>query len=373
MKIYRARMKKTRQSLLMGGLLACAVGVVQAQGIDFSGAKGIGTSPSKVLMEDIRLQTAVPNPFSPGSFTSVESGYNVIFNFDPVSLHLIPEIITQVTGAGSVNCASANIQVNSSLQGQVQPLPGAVVTIGRRTATTNRAGVAAFQGLPTGLVAVNVNASSYASSTRAVNLGCAAVNNSTVSMSPATGQAGGLVAGQFRVVLNWGANPEDLDSHLTGPGTTATAPRWHIYYAAKTDGGICGLDVDDTTSFGPETITCPATNATNSTGLRPGIYRYSVHHFSGISTIGASNASVRLELANGAVYNYTPPALGYTGVNNVWTVFELTINTDGGTFVAPVNTLTPTVDSGAVRRGKEGALQPMGSAEDASLFRNLVK
>ena len=35
----------------------------------------------------------------------------------------------------------------------------------------------------------------------------------------------------IRIVLTWGASPNDLDSHLTGPN--ANASRFHIYYAAR--------------------------------------------------------------------------------------------------------------------------------------------
>ncbi|MHB1123895.1 MAG: hypothetical protein ACYC0T_14390 [Ramlibacter sp.] len=187
-------------------------------------------------------------------------------------------------------------------------------------------------------------------------------------MSPAAGQAGGLTGGQFRTILTWGENPDDLDSHLTGP-TSDSSSRWHIYYADQSSGGVCGLDVDDTTSYGPETVTCPATGSAGS--LLPGVYRYSVHHWGGSGTVGTSGASVRLEFANGTVYNYTPPASGWAGPNDVWTVFELTVNQDGSVNVAPVNSITQ-ADDAAVRAPKRGVTR-YGMPEDGRLFRMLPR
>ena len=52
---------------------------------------------------------------------------------------------------------------------------------------------------------------------------------------------------EYRVVLTWGSTPADLDSHLEGPG-------YHVYFH-QMSGKNAVLDVDDTTSYGPETIT----------------------------------------------------------------------------------------------------------------------
>ena len=52
---------------------------------------------------------------------------------------------------------------------------------------------------------------------------------------------------EYRVILTWGSSPSDLDSHLEGPG-------YHVFYSNKT-GKNAELDVDDTTSYGPETVT----------------------------------------------------------------------------------------------------------------------
>jgi len=355
-----------KQMAVAAAMLGLCASASAQLNIDFSNARGIGTAPGKMLIENIKVLTPVTNPFT-GTSTTVETGYNVIFDFDPASLHLIPSGITQASGSGASSCASASVQVyNAVLGASGGGLSGATVTIGTRSVTTNSTGVAAFTGLPEGVNSIAVTNNGYVSAIQSASLSCATSNNVAVAVSPAAGTTGGLTSGQFRVILTWGQNPSDLDSHLTGPNTDTTT-RWHLYYSSKTAGGICKLDVDDTSSYGPETVTCPASDTT--TGLRDGIYRYSVHHYSGTGTIGTSGATVRLEFGNGTVYNYTPPAAAWTGSSNVWTVFELTVS--GGTIsVAPVNTLTTGVSSGSVRAQKAPLF---GEPEDTRLFQNLSK
>ena len=111
--------------------------------------------------------------------------------------------------------------------------------------------------------------------------------------------------GQMRIVLNWGAEPSDLDSHLTGDSTTVVGhPRYHVYYANRevlTASGdtIAYLDHDDVTSFGPETITIFR--------FFPGTLRYKIHDYSNRSGTGShymsdsSAATVRVYTSAGLV------------------------------------------------------------------------
>lgn len=338
--------------------------------IDFSNARGTGTATDRMLIENIRVLIPVTNPFDPTSTTTIENAYNVMFRFDPTTLHLIPFSIVQSGGTGASNCANVNVQVYNSVQGTSAPLSGATVMIGTRSASTNSLGVASFTGLAEATVSVSVSSNGFTAATQSATLSCASTNTITVALSPSSGQTGGLTSGQFRAILTWGQNPSDLDSHMTGPISGSTS-RFHTYYANRSGGtgSTCALDVDDTTSFGPETVTCPATSTTGS--LVAGVYRYSVHHFSGSSTIGTSGASVRLEFGNGTVYTYTPPSTAsYRGSGDVWTVFELTVGSTGSVSVAPVNTVTNGVSAGSVRSPKHGVIQ-FGQPEPAGTFQGL--
>lgn len=129
------------------------------------------------------------------------------------------------------------------------------------------------------------------------------------------------------LTLRWGFTPSDLDSHLTGPG-------FHVYYAASgsaTSFPYAWLDIDDVTSFGPETIRIEQ--------FLGSTYRYSVHDFtnrnsSTSSALSNSGATVTFNNALGEVrrFDITPAQTG-----TLWTVLTL----DGSTGrVTPVDTVT---------------------------------
>jgi hypothetical protein len=77
---------------------------------------------------------------------------------------------------------------------------------------------------------------------------------------------------------------------------------------------------------------------------------------------------VRLELAGGQFYNFTPPAGNYLGSSDVWTVFELTVNTDGTVSLANVNSVQSAISASSVRHADRAI---MGSRESLQIFQNL--
>lgn len=132
------------------------------------------------------------------------------------------------------------------------------------------------------------------------------VNNLTYALSPIMEQLDGL-----RVVLTWGSSPEDIDSHISYPGN-------HICYYHKT-GAMANLDVDDTDSFGPETITIER--------KQPGQkYIYAVHDYSdkdvhsGNRLSNVSDARVFIYIGNTLIRSYKVPR-NQTG--NTWVVFMI--------------------------------------------------
>jgi hypothetical protein len=127
-------------------------------------------------------------------------------------------------------------------------------------------------------------------------------------------------AGAIRIVFSWGTTPSDLDAHLTGPD--GAGGRFHVYYSSTSAGGAT-LDHDDTSSYGPETITINT--------VRDGMYRYSIHNYSDQSASGgqgiaASPTRVQVYDNTGQIKSYTAPA---AGSGNTWRVFEMTVS--GGT------------------------------------------
>lgn len=139
-----------------------------------------------------------------------------------------------------------------------------------------------------------------------------------------------------RIVLEWGENPRDLDSHLYTP--TIEGSTYHVFYAdkgAEDEPPYAVLDVDDVSSFGPETITI-------SRGFN-GTYTYAVHKYAGEGPLSASSATVKLLLPDGQSREWTVPE---SGSGRWWTVFRL----DGTT-----GAITTVDELG------DGPIQPPGS------------
>lgn len=341
-----------------------------AQTIDFTNATCYGVSSGQVMVENIRLQVPVANPFDPNSTTLANMAYTVPFTFDAASMHLVPNLATLVqtddgTGTSGSNCATLQVRVADAYTGAA--ISGATVTVGSRSATTDSGGLATLSNVTSGYAHISVSATNYTSTAQTTGaLSCSTSNSASVALSPASG-TGALTSGEFRVVLTWGADPADLDSHLTGPSSDGTN-RFHVYYSSKTH-DVANLDVDDTSSYGPETVTVsPPSGAAT---LRPGIYRYSVHHYSGSGTIGSSGATVRLTLANGTTYTYAPTVLSFSGYKDVWTVFELTVTDAGAMYIAPVDSVyNESSDSSVRSAGREPrSASGYGRPEEMSLFR----
>lgn len=148
-----------------------------------------------------------------------------------------------------------------------------------------------------------------------------------------------LPAGQTRVILTWGASPSDLDSHMTGPLSGSTS-RFHVYYASRgssTATPFVNLDVDDTSSYGPETTTINQQTA--------GTYKFSVHDYSDLAStssvaLSASGAKVRVYNSTGLIATFNVPA---NQGGTLWSVFELNGNT-----IIPVSTMTYASDPSTI-------------------------
>jgi uncharacterized protein YfaP (DUF2135 family) len=126
----------------------------------------------------------------------------------------------------------------------------------------------------------------------------------TYAISPYMQELDGM-----RIVLSWDEQPNDIDSHLSYPGG-------YVCYHQK-DAVYANLDVDDTDSFGPETITI-------SKKIEGKKYVYAVHNFSDRNTTDdnrlstVSNAKVYVYIGNSLIKTYYIPQ-GKTGT--VWIPF----------------------------------------------------
>ena len=105
-----------------------------------------------------------------------------------------------------------------------------------------------------------------------------------------------VVGDSLRIVLSWGEYPEDLDSHLFGPVESEDSDvEFHIFYASRDHIEYTGeewvtlanLDLDDTDSYGPETVTVYSLEDS-------GTYSYYVHDFTNSDSYSCSEMSSSL-------------------------------------------------------------------------------
>lgn len=126
-----------------------------------------------------------------------------------------------------------------------------------------------------------------------------------------------LPEGQMRIVLRWGENPRDLDSHLIG--NKPDGESYNVFYNRMRysweNTEMANLDVDDTTSYGPETITIlqPMDN-----------WIYAIHDYTNRGSTDSdkmsySGAYVTVFTSRGQEHTFNIP-VGKEGT--YWTVFE---------------------------------------------------
>jgi hypothetical protein len=129
------------------------------------------------------------------------------------------------------------------------------------------------------------------------------------------------------VVVSWGAQPDDLDAHLTGPD--GAGDRYHI-------GARNGRSADGVSflygGYSTQEQGLRAFETISISTLRDGMYRYSVMNWTdrdadpltAAASIAGSPTRVRVYDSTGLIKEYHAPQ---GGIGNTWRVFEL----NGGT------------------------------------------
>jgi len=265
------------------------------------------------------------------------------FALNTVGAEVIPLIPASVADNGFASGHVIDARTSStpiagataSFRAGINNLDGEVVGI----TETDSAG--SFQiNIPTGVYTVELSKDGY---TTAYTTVVTYPGNTTVTELSLVYNSFGTTNAFATIVLNWSENPNDLDSHLTGPNNGS---RFHIAYYDKqvtTTGSyvepsdpedpcsdpaiIANLDRDDVTSYGPETTTICQ--------VEEGIYKFYVHHYAGTSTISDSPAQVTVT-SNGLSRTFVAPA-GARGDDDVWHVF----NIDSYGNVEPINIFLP--------------------------------
>lgn len=159
----------------------------------------------------------------------------------------------------------------------------------------------------------------------------------------------------YRIVLTWGQNPWDLDSHLVAG--TNTGSDIHVFFDSMDPAPhYANLDIDDIDSYGPETITI-----TNFDGLSN--IRYAVHDFTNLdkttsTALANSGAVVRLYKGSQLLRTFNVPT-GYDGTE--WDIFTL----DPTGRITVINTMTYADDPWQVL----GGTRTMSVSEKVNLLK----
>lgn len=200
------------------------------------------------------------------------------------------------------------------------------------TETTNSSGYYSLTGLPVGYYTVEASLNGYVTGyTNIIVLSENAKTDFDFTITPI------LSNNEIRIVLTWGSTPSDLDSHLIG--RTPSNDTFNVYYSDKVyryDGvEMANLDVDDTSSYGPETVTILQNIY--------GVYTYAVHDYSNggsssSTALSYSGAVVRVFMGSTQVAEYHVPT---DQIGTYWTVFQI----DGNGHIVPINSISNTKPS----------------------------
>ena len=171
-----------------------------------------------------------------------------------------------------------------------------------------------------------------------------------------------IAAGNMRVVLTWGELPYDLDSHLVRK--TNGTEDYHVYYSNKL-GTDANLDLDDTSSYGPETVTINSPKVNS-------IYTYYIYNFSGGASSVLKNSGAKITVA----FNNTQRTFNVPNEDGrYWKVFELE---NGVIIPCSVNCVQNTITTRgrSLRKVSRRALgqnlsNHMSREEELNIFRNL--
>ena len=152
------------------------------------------------------------------------------------------------------------------------------------------------------------------------------VGNTTVTCDAI--MSGGLLPSfdTMRIVLTWGSSPSDLDSHLK------IGDSYHVSYSNKNPyGANADLDIDDTSSYGPETVTIRSFHEDMT-------YNYYIHDYTNrdsttSTAMSRSNATVKVYFGDTLYRTFTVPS----GAGTYWNIF--TYNAYTGEFVV-INTIS---------------------------------
>jgi hypothetical protein len=160
------------------------------------------------------------------------------------------------------------------------PIAGATVTVNGITGTTNGSGAFTFSGIQPGTYQASASASGFVTRIQMVTITANNTTQATFSLVTAFQD--------ITLTLVWGAQPTDLDAHLSGPASGGG--RFHAFFLNPNPEAYVSLTARDDDGFGPEQIVIKRNPATGQ--YVPGDYHFWVHNFSRTPSFSGSQARV---------------------------------------------------------------------------------
>ena len=248
--------------------------------------------------------------------------YDILINASnieayPDTAYMIPESDSEAEVQLTLGDAANYAEYGETLK----RLSNAVINV--RAGINNKLGdiLYTFNSDENGYSAMSVKAGVYTIEVQATgyeSMYYTIVSNPTVGTSSYSFYAAPeLAEGQLAVVLTWGETPSDLDSHLF---TSSGSDTQQVWYSNRSDDYGNWLDVDDTSSYGPETITISQFDASK-------YYKYCVVDFTNSGAGNTNSTEMSYSGANVSVYNSNGLIASYNMPKNVnalvWEVFEI--------------------------------------------------
>lgn len=256
------------------------------------------------------------NTSNDGSYTI----YDVPENLDPgtnyrVQVHTTDfetigysedfEIVEGTSGSSEVNGYVYDATDNSSISNAYVELIKNSSIISNQYTTGS--GYFSFTGLESGSYTIEVSKSGYIDNSDDIYLSSGETESIDIFLSPSSSDV------DYRIVLQWGAEPEDLDAHLNKDS-------YHVFWDDKGNQysfPYAVLDNDEVDGYGPETITIYDLNGDYCV--------YYVHNYS--MSVGNSNVDIKdsdavVKLYSGStlINTFQVPS---SGEGNYWHVIDI--------------------------------------------------
>ncbi len=217
-------------------------------------------------------------------------------------------------GTGTASGHVVDAQTGVALAGVLIEVTGTGLS-----GTTDAGGGFTISDVPEGGQTLTASLTGYVETTVPIVVFAGSLAETSIGML-AIGAGGDNIA----AVLAWGERPYDLDLHMSGPdGEGGT---FHAYYSNKTPVAHVFLDLDDTSSFGPETMTVsPDEGGT----YVPGDYHVWIHNYSGSPAFSTSAATVTLFAGGSQLSQYSVGSAGGDSEMNIWLIVQFTVLEDG--------------------------------------------